>query len=183
MARRSSGMKRSKGRVQRGASTSMAAAGCCWRNAANRLWAMTISPTQAGPTTRMGGVSPAISGQIVVDAALGTNDAGLDRLLQPREIDALAAAILGTVPEMQHRHRPARRAAPAAAIQQPLDEVAVLKAPAPEILVEAVDRQKILAPGREVAGLGTFPARLWTAPIHQAQHGCQAIHLAREPRR
>ena len=47
------GMRASSGRLQPGASTSICAWGCCSRNVLNRACAMTMSPTQAGPITRM----------------------------------------------------------------------------------------------------------------------------------
>ena len=52
MASRTSGIRVNKGLVQFGASTSTASSGRWCLRVLNRLWAMTMSPTQAGPTTK-----------------------------------------------------------------------------------------------------------------------------------
>ena len=48
-----SGMRAIKGSVHAGAATSIIQSGCCSFKILNRLCASTISPTQAGPSTRI----------------------------------------------------------------------------------------------------------------------------------
>src|SRR5690554_2604553 len=52
-ARRTCGMRSMIGKLHSGASTSMAQSGCCSRKHINSVCAMTISPTQLGPTIKI----------------------------------------------------------------------------------------------------------------------------------
>ncbi len=64
-------MRSSRGRVHAGAATSIWQLGRSFLRVLNRLWASTISPTQAGPSTRILSVLDAV--------AKGTSGGGLLR--------------------------------------------------------------------------------------------------------
>src|SRR5579871_1525909 len=96
-----SGMRASNGLDHVGASTSISESGKRALSVMNRLWAMTMSPTQAGPTTSIR-LEPAISllvqpGHIFFDALLHSHEgviaAGGAELRQIRFGEALVTAL------------------------------------------------------------------------------------------